>query len=234
MNKLVPFRSVVIFGGAGFIGSNWAYRLLKTSDAKIHIFDNLSRRGVHQNLSWLQREAAGSERLKITIGDIRDAALVERAVSQATEVYQFAAQVAVTTSVDDPRTDFEMNVGGTLNVLEAARKSKRNPLVLFTSTNKVYGKLGSRPAVPNCRRYICDAQVCVNRIAAAGLLFAVRLLQGSGRPIRARLSPHVWPAHRGVPDVVHCRGAAVWHRRPGMGGALSVFRHGRPAGHDLR
>jgi len=132
MSKVVPFHSVVIFGGAGFIGSNWASRLLKTTEARVHIFDNLSRRGVQHNVSWLRRVAGDSDRLKITVGDVRDATLVHRAVQPATEVYNFAAQVAVTTSIDDPREDFEINVGGTLNILEAARKSGRKPFLLFT------------------------------------------------------------------------------------------------------
>lgn len=162
MNKLLPFRSVLIFGGAGFIGSNWAYRLLKTTDARIHIFDNLSRRGVHQNLRWLQRVAGDGDRFKITIGDVRDAALVERAAQSATEIYHFAAQVAVTTSLDDPRSDFEVNVQGTLNVLEAARKTGRRPFLLFTSTNKVYGKIESCPLLATGSRYRCLEQPSVD------------------------------------------------------------------------
>lgn len=162
MNKLVPFRSVVIFGGAGFIGSNWAYRLLRNSDAKIHIYDNLSRRGVHRNLRWLQQEAGDGDRLKVTIGDVRDAATVNRAVQTASEIYHFAAQVAVTSSLQDPRFDFEVNVGGTLNVLEAARKSGRHPFMLFTSTNKVYGNLNSKPLVESATRYDCPDERGVN------------------------------------------------------------------------
>src|SRR2546429_8413655 len=76
MSKVVPFHSVVIFGGAGFIGSNWAYRLLKTTEARVHIFDNLSRRGVQHNVSWLRRVAGDSDRLQITVGDGRDGTLV--------------------------------------------------------------------------------------------------------------------------------------------------------------
>ena len=160
MNNIVPIRSVLIFGGAGFIGSNWAHRLLKTSDAKVHIFDNLSRRGVHHNLKWLQK--AGSDRLQVTIGDVRDAGAVEKAVQRATEIYHFAAQVAVTTSVSDPRLDLEVNVGGTFNILEAARKSGRPRLLLFTSTNKVYGSLEQRPAVRAATRYSCGEADCVS------------------------------------------------------------------------
>jgi len=92
------------------------------------------------------------------VGDVRDATIVYRAVQPATEVYNFAAQVAVTTSIDDPREDFEINVGGTLNILEAARKSWRKPFLLFTSTNKVYGDLGSRNLTITPKRYRCADQ----------------------------------------------------------------------------
>ncbi|HZQ68731.1 MAG TPA: GDP-mannose 4,6-dehydratase [Terriglobales bacterium] len=162
MNKLVPFRSIVIFGGAGFVGSNWAHWLLNHTDARIHIYDNLSRRGVHRNLRWLQQQAGDADRLKVTIGDVRDAALVNRAVQTATEIYHFAAQVAVTSSVQDPRFDFEVNVGGTLNILEAARKSGRRPFLLFTSTNKVYGHLNFKRLVARAQRYDCPDERGVN------------------------------------------------------------------------
>ena len=153
MRKQDRFRSVLIFGGAGFIGSNWAHRLLERTDAKIHIFDNLSRRGVRHNLETLQRAAGNSGRLQITVGDVRDALKVERAVRFATEIYDFAAQVAVTTSISDPRLDFEVNLGGTFNILEAARKSGHRPFLLFTSTNKVYGDLAAHPLVSAAKRY---------------------------------------------------------------------------------
>lgn len=156
MNKLLPFRSVLIFGGAGFIGSNLAYRLLSSTNARVHIFDNLSRRGVHNNLRWLQQASGESGRLRVTIGDVRDAALVKRAVQSAAEIYHFAAQVAVTTSLKDPRTDFEVNVGGTFNILEAARASGHRPFLLFTSTNKVYGELQSYDLVQEGSRYVCQ------------------------------------------------------------------------------
>ena len=162
MNKLLPYRSVLIFGGAGFIGSNWAHRLLQSGDVRVHVFDNLSRDGVQHNLHSLQRAARGSDRLRVTIGDTRNALLVESAVQSATEIYHFAAQVAVTSSVEDPRFDFEVNVGGTLNILEAARKTGRKPFVLFTSTNKVYGQLQSRGFVRSKLRYVCREPQGVN------------------------------------------------------------------------
>jgi CDP-paratose 2-epimerase len=87
--------------------------------------------------------AETNRRLRITVADVRDANAVNQAAATATEIYHFAAQVAVTTSLDDPRSDFEVNAGGTLNILEAARRSGNRPFILFTSTNKVYGKIGT-------------------------------------------------------------------------------------------
>jgi CDP-paratose 2-epimerase len=146
-------RSVTIFGGAGFIGSNLAHSLLTGTDARVHVFDNLSRTGVHHNLEWLRRAAGNSGRLQVTVGDVRDARLVEKAVAPASEIYQFAAQVAVTTSVADPRHDFEVNLAGTFNVLDAARRCGNKPFILFTSTNKVYGDLGLGAPMITGNRY---------------------------------------------------------------------------------
>jgi CDP-paratose 2-epimerase len=117
---------------------------------------------VQHNLHSLQRAALGTDRLRVTIGDIRNAALVESAVQSATEIYHFAAQVAVTSSVEDPLFDFEVNAGGTLNILEAARKTGRKPFLLFTSTNKVYGHLQSRVFVRKKLRYVCSEPPGVN------------------------------------------------------------------------
>ena len=153
MRKSQSFRSALIFGGAGFIGSNWARYLLENTDAKVHIYDNLSRNGIRSNLEELQRVAGRSGRLQVTIGDIRDSNMVQRAVRAATEVYHFAAQVAVTTSVSDPRHDFDVNIGGTFNILEAVRKSGCRPFLLFTSTNKVYGELNSHRLLADRTRY---------------------------------------------------------------------------------
>jgi len=164
MNKVLPFRSVLIFGGAGFIGSNLAHRLLQDRDVRVHVFDNLSRQGVEHNLRSLQRAALGSDRLRVTIGDIRNAALVENAVQSATEIYHLAAQVAVTSSVANPRFDFEVNAGGTLNILEAARKTERKPFLLFTSTNKVYGHLSSYKLVRTNLRYTCPETQGVSEV----------------------------------------------------------------------
>jgi CDP-paratose 2-epimerase len=146
-------RSVLIFGGAGFIGTNLAQHLLDRTDATVHIFDNLSRAGVHRNLQWLRKASAGSGRLRVTFGDVRDPRLVTKAVAQASEIYHFAAQVAVTTSIVDPRLDFEVNLGGTFNILDAARRAGHRPFLLFSSTNKVYGDLGLGTPVEGPSRY---------------------------------------------------------------------------------
>src|SRR5690348_2266959 len=107
----------LITGGAGFVGSNLAQRLL-AEGRRVLVFDNLSRTGVQNNLRMMQERYP--DRLEIEVADVRDAGAVSRAVSRAEEIYHFAAQVAVTTSLASPIEDFEINARGTLNVLEAA------------------------------------------------------------------------------------------------------------------
>lgn len=146
-----PQRQAIVTGGAGFVGTNLCAHLLSRG-ARVTIFDNLSRRGTEANLAWLRRQF-GSERLHFIRGDVRDARAVRTAVQGHTEIYHFAAQVAVTTSIDDPRLDFEVNAAGTLNVLEAARATRQRPFVLFTSTNKVYGAITEKARDTNSLRY---------------------------------------------------------------------------------
>lgn len=125
----------LITGGAGFVGSNLARRFLSQGD-DVTVFDDLSRAGTARNLEWL--ESLGG-RLRTVRGDIRDADAVEDVVEGADVVFHLAGQVAVTTSVVDPRRDFEINALGSLNVLEAVRRHDADQVVVFTSTNKVYG-----------------------------------------------------------------------------------------------
>lgn len=131
-------RITLITGGAGFIGSNLAHRLLGMGQ-RVRVLDNLSRPGVEQNLQWL-RETHG-ERLEMVVADVRDVAKVRQAMAGITQVFHFAAQVAVTTSLVDPQDDFSVNAQGTLNVLEAVRAQRTPPPLVLTSTNKVYGGL---------------------------------------------------------------------------------------------
>lgn len=143
----------LVTGGAGFIGANTARRLL-TEGQEVVVFDNLSRPGSPRNLAWLQE---GGGRLTFVRGDVRDAAGLRAALSDHAPIdviLHFAAQVAVTTSVSDPRLDFEINALGTFNLLEAVRGLRLDPVLLFTSTNKVYGALAQHAVVEQPTRYV--------------------------------------------------------------------------------
>lgn len=127
----------LITGGAGFIGSNFTARLLERGE-NVTIYDNLSRAGNKRNLDWLAMKYGGHN-FRLIKADVRDANRLAAAASGADAIVHLAAQVAVTTSVTDPRDDFECNALGTFNVMEAARLSGRKPVVIYASTNKVYG-----------------------------------------------------------------------------------------------
>ncbi|MEX2160360.1 MAG: SDR family NAD(P)-dependent oxidoreductase [Anaerolineales bacterium] len=144
-------RSYLITGGAGFIGSNYADHLL-AQDASVTIFDNLSRRGADKNLAWL-REKHGADSFELVIGDVRDAEALKDLAGQMDVIVHLAGQVAVTSSVTDPRTDFEINALGTFNMLEAARQSGRKPFVIYSSTNKVYGEMTEHKLLEQKTRY---------------------------------------------------------------------------------
>ncbi len=144
----------LITGGAGFVGSNLAQRLLEETDLRVRVLDNLSRRGVEHNVAWLRSLRGAASRLEIIQGDVRNARDVREAVRDAGEIYHLASQVAVTTSIDDPETDFDTNAAGTFRLLEAARRSPRKPFLLFTSTNKVYGSLHGVPVTEAATRYV--------------------------------------------------------------------------------
>lgn len=146
-------RRALITGGAGFIGSNVAAHLLEHTSAHVTVLDNLARPGVERNLAWLQSLAAPGQ-LTVVPGDVRDGLLVSETAEGATEIFHFAAQVAVTTSIADPLDDCHTNILGTLHVLEAARKARKQPVVLFTSTNKVYGSLEGVPVHGMGDRYV--------------------------------------------------------------------------------
>jgi CDP-paratose 2-epimerase len=140
-----------ITGGAGFIGSNYVHRLLERGE-KVTIYDNLSRAGAPRNLTWL-KETFGESAFNLVVGDVRDAGLLAVAAREADVIVHLAAQVAVTTSVFKPREDFEINAGGTFNVLEAARLNERKPVVIYTSTNKVYGGMDDVRLVEKTTRW---------------------------------------------------------------------------------
>jgi CDP-paratose 2-epimerase len=140
----------LVTGGAGFIGTNLAERLLSRGE-RVRIVDNLARPGVEGNLTWLRRRHG--DRLEVMIGDLYEPSVAAAAVQGVDSIFHLAAQVAVTTSLEDPAHDFDVNLVGTINLLEAARVGGRSPALVFTSTNKVYGGLEDVELRDSGRRY---------------------------------------------------------------------------------
>jgi CDP-paratose 2-epimerase len=145
-------RRYLITGGAGFIGCNYVHRLLDRG-AQVTVYDNLSRRGTETNVAWL-REQHGDTSFRLIVGDVRDYDALVEAVQGAEVVVHLAGQTAVTTSVVDPRSDFEDNALGTFNALEAARHAGTHPVFLYASTNKVYGGMVDVAVVAQGSRYV--------------------------------------------------------------------------------
>jgi CDP-paratose 2-epimerase len=133
-----PARRILITGGAGFLGVNAAVRMIE-GGWHVTVLDNLSRPGTERNLTWLITEHP-TETTFIK-EDVRNASALSDHVKGQDAILHLAGQVAVTTSLVDPVTDFDVNAGGTLNLLEAARKHNPDAPFVFASTNKVYGKL---------------------------------------------------------------------------------------------
>jgi CDP-paratose 2-epimerase len=145
-------KKILITGGAGFIGTNLAYELMKTKNNYVVVLDNLSRKGVKNNLAWLMSLKRAN--FKFINADIRDYKKLKEMVKDAKEIYHLAAQVAVTTSVEKPVEDFDINTGGTLYLLEAARLKAPKAVFVFSSTNKVYGELDDLKLKEGRRKYL--------------------------------------------------------------------------------
>ena len=175
-------RNFLITGGAGFIGSNFVSRLLRRGE-QVTIFDNLSRSGSRLNLEWL-RETYGDNSFRLIKGDVRNVEAIQKAARDADVIVHLAAQVAVTTSVTQPREDFEINAQGTFNVLEAARASGHNPAIIYASTNKVYGGMEDVRVEEDATRYrYVDLPYGCIRSSAARFSFPIRMFQGRWRSI---------------------------------------------------
>ncbi|MBB4004711.1 SDR family NAD(P)-dependent oxidoreductase [Aurantimonas endophytica] len=159
---------IVVTGGAGFIGCNIAESFL-AEGRDVVVVDNLSRPGVERNLAWLRDRHR--TRVHWQPGDVRDEDSLRDVLQDAGAVFHLAAQVAVTTSLEQPMADFEVNARGTLNVLEAVRRSGRKTPVIFASTNKVYGNLADLAMKEEADRYA----PADNDIAAHGVSEARRL-----------------------------------------------------------
>ena len=133
-----PARRMLITGGAGFLGVNAAMHMISRG-WQVTVLDNLSRAGTERNLEWLRSNHG--QRVTFVKEDIRDAGVLAEHVRGQDAILHLAGQVAVTTSLVDPVTDFDVNARGTLNVLEAVRLHNHDAPLVFSSTNKVYGKL---------------------------------------------------------------------------------------------
>ena len=155
-------QPVLVTGGAGFIGSNLADRLAFEGH-DVLIYDALSRPGVETNLAWLKERHP--RRISSVIADVRDSAALAAAAGQASAVFHMAAQVAVTTSLADPREDFDINLGGTFSLLDALRRRGGQVPLVFASTNKVYGDLADLEFVLEDEAYVpADSSVRANGI----------------------------------------------------------------------
>ncbi len=143
-------RRVLITGGAGFIGCNLVNHFIQHGD-EVVIYDNLYRKGVKHNILWLRGQYGDS--FKMIKGDVRDYDTLLRSVEGAQLIIHTAGQTAVTTSVADPRQDFEINAAGTLNVLEAARFVGEDPIFIYLSSNKVYGGMENVKVIEKESRY---------------------------------------------------------------------------------
>lgn len=143
---------LLITGGCGFLGSNLAADAIARGD-EVVVFDNLYRNGSRDNLLWLQ----GLGHFQFQHGDIRNQNDVNRIVSKfrPDSIFHLAGQVAMTTSISDPRMDFEVNVMGTHNLLEAVRLNSKDSIVVYSSTNKVYGDLEQFTYKETESRYQC-------------------------------------------------------------------------------
>ena len=143
-------QSILITGGAGFIGVNSAAYFAEQG-WNVSVLDNLSRPGSAENLNWLNE----NHTINFNQSDIRDPEAVEQCIKSTNPdvVLHLAGQVAVTTSVLDPRADFEINALGTLNTLEAIRKHAAETFFINASTNKVYGRMEHLKIVDQGGRY---------------------------------------------------------------------------------
>jgi CDP-paratose 2-epimerase len=132
---------ILITGGAGFIGSNLAVYLSKKHT--VTVFDSLERPGSDKNAAWIK--LTSKNKIKLVTGEISDFSFLKKLVKDQQIIIHLAAQVAVTNSVKDPRRDFEVNILGSFNVLEAVRLAGHKPLIIYSSTNKVYGDIENQP-----------------------------------------------------------------------------------------
>ena len=211
---------MLITGGAGFVGTNLAHRLSATA-RRVRLFDNLSRAGRRAERA---SGCGAARRPGRTAGRRRPrrGAPSPRRCAGVEQVFHFAAQVAVTTSLTDPFLDFDVNARGTLNVLEAIR-ALDDPPAACSSRPRTRSTAASRRAAAAARPPLRARPTPrsrargISRGAAARLPQPLRLLEGGRRSVRARLRAHLRAAGGRVSDELHLRAAPVRHRGPGLG-----------------
>ncbi len=229
----MEIKTAVITGGAGFIGVNAAEAFIRDGWHVI-LFDNLSRKGTDLNLRYLQQRFPAE--CEFVLGDVRyDYFPLLHAVGRAELVLHLAAQVAVTTSIVRPTEDFEINARGTFNVLEAIRESGNKPLVIYSSTNKVYGGMTDVAYVKGATRYgfrdfpegiAEDRPLDFHSPYGCSKGAADQYVHDYGRIYGIPIG--------GIPPVVHLRPEAVWGGGPGMGGLVLDRGAAGKTDHDLR
>jgi CDP-paratose 2-epimerase len=144
-------KSILITGGAGFIGANTAAHFLSIG-YRVTIYDNFSRPGVKTNVDWL-KSLPQAKSLSIIVADTRDSQKIIDAVKNQPIIFHLAGQTAVTTSINHPHEDFDINVTGTINLLEAIRLHNPHTILIYASTNKVYGDLSQHEVIEQKTRY---------------------------------------------------------------------------------
>jgi len=202
----------LVTGGAGFIGSNLTVALLSRG-WKVTVFDNLSRKGSEKNLAWLL-EKHRSPNLKIKVKDVRDFKSVKKAVAGVDVIFHLAGQVAVTTSFVNPREDFEVNALGSFNVLEAARLAGHKPIVIYSSTNKVYGDMSEVKVNGEKYRYTYIHAKCKKGIAETWPL-NFHSPYGCSNGVADQYTRDYWRMY-GIPTVVFRQSCIYGPRQMGM------------------
>ncbi len=155
---------IFISGGAGFIGSNLAKFHYDKND-EVLVYDNLSRKGTELNIKWLKEISKLNKKLKFIKGDVRDLTSLKKYIKNSDVIYHLAGQVAVTTSLTDPSSDFDINARGTFNMLEAYRLIAPDAKFIYSSTNKVYGGLDDIKCIKKDKKYIFNSREYLNGIS---------------------------------------------------------------------
>ncbi len=223
---------VLVTGGAGFIGCNLV-RHLTAAGVDVAALDNLSRPSAIRNLASLRHDLGDD--VEFIDADVRDAEAMIDATATADAIVHLAGQTAVTRSITDPRRDFLDNALGTFNMLEGARLGGRDPIVLYSSTNKVYGALEDLEIVEERDHYrFADLPNGVDERRPVDFASPYACSKGAGESYVVDYARTLRAAHRHVSPVVHLRGTPDRRRGTGMVGLVSAGASFRTADHDLR